>query len=144
MVVSDTDLFRKVKNTLFRNILISLLIFAVVVYFCTTSYRNHRKAEHDVIEGMSTLIESRDGTGYPEGLRGEEIPLCARIMAVADVFDALVSKRVYKDRFPSQTAFAILEEESGQHFDPEIVDIFLSMRNEVEEYLEGIKETIIT
>ena len=68
--------------------------------------------------------EKWDGTGYPEGLKKEEIPLSARIMAVADVFDALVSKRVYKDAMAVEQAVAILEKDAGTHFDPEIVDIF--------------------
>lgn len=284
MVVNHVDLFRKVQNNLIRNILISLVIFVVVGYFCTTSYRNRIKAIHyaeelkksqftleervveqtqeikeqterlvqmqeDVIEGMATLIESRDGdtgehvrstkkyvsmivsymhqhhiheeevddvfveqignaaalhdigkiqisdtilnkpgkftpeefeimkthsksggeivgrilgdsaderlvqisrdvvtyhhekwdgTGYPEGLRGEQIPLSARIMAVADVFDALVSKRVYKDSMSSEQAFEILREDSGKHFDPLIVDIFFEIREDVENYLQEI------
>lgn len=79
--------------------------------------------------------ERWDGTGYPEGLRGEEIPLCARIMAVADVFDALVSKRVYKDEVPANQAFRVLQKEAGSHFDPEIVTVFLAIRQEVEAYL---------
>lgn len=284
MVVNHVDLFRKVQNNLIRNILISLVIFVVVGYFCTTSYRNRIKAIHyaeelkksqltleervveqtqeikeqterlvqmqeDVIEGMATLIESRDGdtgehvrstkkyvsmivsymhqhhiheeevddvfveqignaaalhdigkiqisdtilnkpgkftpeefeimkthsksggeivgrilgdsaderlvqisrdvvtyhhekwdgTGYPEGLRGEQIPLSARIMAVADVFGALVSKRVYKDSMSSDQAFEILREDSGKHFDPLIVDIFFEIREDVENYLQEI------
>jgi response regulator RpfG family c-di-GMP phosphodiesterase len=282
MIINNNKLFEKLQFILIRNILISLLIFIVVGYFCTESYMNRTKATHyaqelrsyqltleervleqtaeikeqtekmlqmqeNVIEGMATLIESRDtytgqhvrstkryvsmivnymyehqihleevdeeyvgkmanaaalhdvgkimisdtilnkpgrftpeefeimkthsqlgadivenilgenadehlvqiskdvahyhhekwdGTGYPEGLRGTEIPLCARIMAVADVFDALISKRVYKDKIPSQEAFAILKKEAGSHFDPEIVDVFLALRTEIEAYLE--------
>ena len=79
--------------------------------------------------------EKWDGTGYPEGLKGEEIPLSARIMAVADVFDALVSKRVYKDSMPPEQAFEILREDAGKHFDPKIVEIFWELRVEIEEYL---------
>lgn len=284
MVVNNVDLFQKVQNNLIRNILISLVIFGVVGYFCTTSYRNRIKAIHyaeelknsqltleervveqtqeikeqterlvqmqeDVIEGMATLIESRDGdtgehvrstkkyvsmivsymhqhhiheeevddvfveqignaaalhdigkiqisdtilnkpgkftpeefeimkthsksggeivgkilgdsaddrlvqisrdvvtyhhekwdgTGYPEGLQGEQIPLSARIMAVADVFDALVSKRVYKDSMSPDQAFEILREDAGKHFDPVIVDIFFEIREDVEKYLQEI------
>lgn len=72
-----------------------------------------------------THHERMDGTGYPYGLRGEEIPLCGRIAALADVYDALTSKRVYKDEFEHSTARKILIEDSGTHFDPEIVDAFL-------------------
>ncbi len=281
MVIDTNQLFQQVQNNLYRNIFISLLIFALVVYFCTASYLNRIKALHyagqlkeyqrtleervgeqtakikeqtqhilqmqeHVIECMATLIESRDsstgqhvmstkkyvsmivwymynhqmhpeevnkeyidritnaaalhdvgkimisdtilnkpgkftpeefeimkthsrlgseivqeilgenadqslvrissdvaryhhekwdGTGYPEGLKGQEIPLCARIMAVADVFDALVSKRVYKDGIPLQKAFSILQEESGSHFDPQIIEVFMAIRQDVEAYL---------
>ena len=69
--------------------------------------------------------ERWDGTGYPLGLRGEAIPLSARIMAIADVFDALISKRCYKDAISVDDAFAVIESESGTHFDPRLVDVFL-------------------
>jgi response regulator RpfG family c-di-GMP phosphodiesterase len=282
MVINTEDLFRSVKMNLVRNICLSLVIFAVVAYFCTANYKNRMRAQHyaqelakyhrtledrvqkqtkkiktqteqmlqiqeHVIDGMATLIESRDGntgehvlstkkyvsmivrymyehqmhpdvinkkyvenmisasvlhdvgkirisdtilnkpgkftkeeyeemkkhsqlgaetvrdimgdnadeelvqmscdvaryhhekwdgTGYPEGLSETQIPLCARIMAVADVFDALVSKRVYKAPMSTEEAFNILQVESGSHFDPEIVEVFLSLREEVEEYLD--------
>ncbi len=73
--------------------------------------------------------EKWDGSGYPTGIKETEIPLSARIMAVADVFDALVSKRSYKDGFPPGKAFAIIEEGKGTHFDPEIADVFLNARD---------------
>lgn len=79
--------------------------------------------------------EKWDGSGYPGGLRGEEIPLAARIMAVADVFDALVSKRVYKEAMAEEESFAILREDAGKHFDPVIVDVFFSIRDEVHQYI---------
>ncbi len=286
LIVNYADLFQKIQNNLFRNIIVSLFIFVGVVYFCTSSYRNRQRAVHyaekledyqmsledrvreqtqeimeqseqmmqlqeNVIEGMATLIESRDGntgqhvrstkryvamivqymynhhlhseeidlnyiaqicnaaplhdvgkimisdtilnkpgrfepeefavmqthseiggrivkdilgkgtdedlvemssdvahyhhekwdgTGYPKGLQGEEIPLCARIMAVADVFDALVSKRVYKSKMGINEAYEILKQDAGTHFDPELVDIFIAIRPQVEEYLKSIKE----
>ena len=64
-----------------------------------------------------------DGTGYPEGLKGREIPLAARIMAVADVYDALVSDRVYKKAMPREQALETIYGESGTHFDPDIIRI---------------------
>lgn len=73
--------------------------------------------------------EKWDGSGYPYGLAGEEIPLSARIMAVADVFDALVSKRSYKEGFPVEKAFAIIEEGVGTHFDPQVARAFLHARD---------------
>ena len=73
--------------------------------------------------------EKWDGTGYPAGLKGEEIPLSARIMAVADVFDALVSKRTYKEPMSPESAFEILEEETGTHFDPDIMSVVFDIRD---------------
>ena len=281
MVINTADLFERVQVNLWRNIMLSLLIFAVVGYFCTSSYLNRNKAikyaeelkeyqatleerveeqrrrienhvreqirmQENVIEGMATIIESRDcstgqhvcntkqyvtmiaehmlekgvypevvdkqyaerianaaplhdvgkifisdiilnkpgrftpeeyeimktharlggeivekimgdnadpelvqmakdvachhhekwdGTGYPDGIGGKDIPLAARIMAVADVFDALVSKRIYKEAMAENTAFEILQEDAGSHFDPVIVESFLEIRREVHRYL---------
>jgi HD-GYP domain-containing protein (c-di-GMP phosphodiesterase class II) len=70
------------------------------------------------------------GGGYPTGISGEDIPLSARIMAVADVFDALVSKRSYKDGFPLEKAYAIIEEGAGTHFDPLIAYAVLDARDD--------------
>lgn len=282
LIVNYADLYQKIQNNLIRNIILSLLIFLVVVYFCTTSYRNRLRAIHyadrlkesqtnledrveeqtkeireqsdqmmqmqeSVIDGMATLIESRDGntgqhvrntkryvammvqymyehqmhtdeinpdymtqicsaaplhdvgkimisdmilnkpgrftpeefavmqthseiggnivrdvlgngtdpdlirmssdvahyhhekwdgTGYPNGLKGEEIPLSARIMAVADVFDALVSKRVYKDAMGVEEAYSILVKDAGTHFDPELVQVFVAIKEQVLAYLK--------
>lgn len=71
------------------------------------------------------------GGGYPHGIAGEEIPLSARVMAVADVFDALVSKRSYKDGMPVDKAISIIRESSGTHFDPQVVQAFLDAEDEV-------------
>jgi len=70
--------------------------------------------------------ERFDGTGYPNGLKGEEIPLSARIVALADVYDALVSKRIYKETYQHNVAKSIIQMERGGHFDPMVVDAFLS------------------
>lgn len=282
LIVNYADLFDKIQNNLIRNIIVSLLVFLIVVYFCTASYRNRQRALHyaeqlqeyqltledrvreqtreireqseqmvhmqeKVIEGMATLIESRDGntgqhvrntkryvemivkymydhhmhtdvidqefitricnaapmhdvgkimisdtilnkpgkftpeefeimqmhseiggdiikdvlgdgtdkdliqmssdvahyhhekwngTGYPDGLQGEDIPLCARIMAVADVFDALVSKRVYKDAMGFEEAYRILVADAGTHFDPELIQVFVAIQDQVRAYLQ--------
>ncbi len=77
--------------------------------------------------------EKWDGSGYPEGLKGEEIPLSARIMAVADVFDALISDRVYKKAFTFEKAVDIIQEDSGTHFDPDVVKAFIDAIDEVRE-----------
>ena len=75
--------------------------------------------------------EKWNGEGYPCGLKGEEIPLSARIMAVADVFDALVAERVYKPGMPFDKAMGIIKESSGQHFDPVIVDAFVHAEDKI-------------
>lgn len=78
--------------------------------------------------------EKVNGKGYPEGLKEQEIPVEARIMALADVFDALVSKRCYKEAFSYDEAFAIIAEEAGSHFDSELTKVFLTCRPELESY----------
>jgi putative two-component system response regulator len=76
--------------------------------------------------------EKWDGTGYPDGLGGDDIPISARLMAVADVYDALVSRRVYKDGMPHERAVEILLEGRGTHFDPDVVDAFVAMGDEIQ------------
>lgn len=76
--------------------------------------------------------EKWDGTGYPEGKKGEEIPLCARIMAVADVLDALISVRPYKKAFPLDEAYAIIDKEAGHQFDARVVQAFDLARPDIE------------
>ena len=73
--------------------------------------------------------EKWNGKGYPKGLKGEEIPLSARIMAVADVYDALVSKRVYKDPSAPEDAIDLIISERGEHFDPDIIDVIKANRD---------------
>ena len=75
--------------------------------------------------------EKWNGKGYPNGKAGEGIPLCARIMAVADVFDALVSERCYKKPMSYDDAFALIERESGEHFDPDVVELFMGLKDEI-------------
>ena len=72
-----------------------------------------------------THHERWDGTGYPNGLAGENIPLCGRICAVADVYDALTSHRIYKPKYSHAKAVKIIREGSGSHFDPAMVGAFL-------------------
>jgi putative two-component system response regulator len=79
-----------------------------------------------------THHEKWDGSGYPRGLKGEAIPLSGRIVALADVFDALTSKRCYKPAFPLEQSLDIIKEGNGRHFDPKIVQAFL---NNIEKFL---------
>lgn len=96
------------------------------------------------LEGAGEVVaghhEKWDGSGYPRGLAGEEIPLAARIFAVADVFDALCSRRPYKAPLPFAEAMAILESETGRHFDPEVMAVFLAIAEDVRNCLAGCDE----
>lgn len=80
--------------------------------------------------------EKWNGSGYPQQLANFDIPVCARIMAIADVFDALVSIRCYKDSLSCEEAFKIIQTSSGTHFDPVLVDCFIKLRPKIEEYLK--------
>jgi putative two-component system response regulator len=80
-----------------------------------------------------THHEKWDGSGYPNGLRGEEIPLQGRLMAIADVYDSLISERPYKKAVPHEDAVKIIEAGRGTHFDPNLVDLFMKRENEFKE-----------
>ncbi|MCR5691652.1 MAG: HD domain-containing protein [Eubacterium sp.] len=84
--------------------------------------------------------ERWDGSGYPEGLAGEDIPLEARIMAIADVYDALVSKRVYKDAYDFEKANSIITEGMGSQFDPKLQEAYEAARPKLEEYYQKVQE----
>ncbi len=86
-----------------------------------------------------THHEKWDGSGYPQSLAGDEIPISGRLMALADVYDALTSKRVYKEAFFHEKATEIIRAERGNHFDPEIVDAFL----DIEDVFRNIAQNII-
>ncbi|MEE3466801.1 MAG: HD domain-containing phosphohydrolase [Eubacterium sp.] len=112
----------------------------------TTAGREIIERAIDTVHGENYLKEARnmaayhherwDGKGYPEGLHGEVIPLSARVMAVADVFDALTSKRVYKPAFPPEEALRIIQEGSGTQFDPKCVEAFFDSLTEVKVILK--------
>lgn len=74
--------------------------------------------------------EKWDGSGYPQGLKGDAIPVSARLMAIADVYDALISRRVYKEGIPHEKAVQLITEGRGSHFDPDITDAFLQLQDE--------------
>ncbi|HUJ88387.1 MAG TPA: two-component system response regulator [Burkholderiales bacterium] len=107
----------------------------------TTLGRDAILAAEKLIDAPSTFLhfareiahyhqEKWDGSGYPVGLAGEAIPVSARLMAVADVYDALISRRVYKPPFPHEQAVAVIREGRGGHFDPDMVDAFLEIQDE--------------
>jgi putative two-component system response regulator len=85
--------------------------------------------------------ERWDGSGYPAGLAGEAIPLTGRICAVCDVFDALRSRRPYKEPWPLQDALDELARERGRHFDPTVLDAFLGMVDDLDPVLLAAHET---
>jgi putative two-component system response regulator len=85
--------------------------------------------------------EKFDGSGYPQGLVGEQIHLAARIVAIADVFDALTSVRPYKQAWSSEKAFELLREQRGKHFDPRLVDLFVAQQPAIESIRQRWQET---
>lgn len=93
------------------------------------------QAFHILAENVAHYHHERwDGSGYPKGLKGEEIPLEARIMAVADVYDALVSKRVYKEAMSFEKADSIMMESFGKHFDKQLEKYYVAARSKLEDY----------
>ncbi|MBF0094169.1 MAG: two-component system response regulator [Alphaproteobacteria bacterium] len=82
--------------------------------------------------------EKWDGSGYPRGLRGEDIPLSGRIVAIADVFDALISKRPYKDPWQVDTALDMIARQAGAHFDPDLVPLFVAMKPELTALMDQV------
>jgi putative two-component system response regulator len=105
--------------------------------------QEHARIAHEMLAGSGvdlldlaaeialTHHERYDGSGYPAGLAGEEIPLGGRIAAIADVFDALTSDRVYRGAMPVEVALDIMTRESGSHFDPALLDAFIAARGEI-------------
>lgn len=108
------------------------------------------KTVENQIEGQTFLTlgkeiayfhhEKWDGTGYPKGLKGTDIPLSARIVALADVYDALTSKRVYKEAFSHEKARGIIVQGRGSHFDPDVVDAFITHEDEFRKIREELFE----
>src|SRR6202171_485029 len=107
--------------------------------------KNHPRIGYDILKGspskylsMGAIIalghhEKYDGSGYPNGLHGEDIPIVARVVAVADVFDALVSERPYKHAWSVEEGLAYLEAQKGKHFDPRCIEAFVSAIDKVRE-----------
>ena len=86
--------------------------------------------------------EKWNGTGYPDNLSGKDIPMAGRIMAISDVYDALVSERVYKPAFTHEEAVKFIADKRGKHFDPEIIDAFLSISDQFHEIALMLSNTV--
>ncbi len=111
-------------------------------------------SQNDLMQLAEVIAHSHhekwDGSGYPRGLAGEDIPIVGRISAIADVFDALTSKRPYKEPFSIEKSFSIIREGHGNHFDPLVVDAFFDISDEIleikarfsDEHIEGIEDFV--
>jgi response regulator RpfG family c-di-GMP phosphodiesterase len=113
-----------------------------VMKWHTTIGHGQLKNRSDVIMEAAAIIahehhEKWDGTGYPRGLRGEEIHLYGRITSVADVFDALSSKRSYKNAWDADSILQYMNSQRGKHFDPEVLDAFMDILPEIRSLRQG-------
>ncbi len=105
--------------------------------------RRHPQIAYDILSNIAFLKtsvdipychhEKWDGSGYPQGLKGTEIPLSARLFAVIDVWDALIHSRIYKSAWPEEKVLAYIREQSGVHFDPSVVDLFLENYRQIKD-----------
>ena len=118
----------------------------------TTLGRNAIQAAERLLDSPTTFLhlareiawthhEKWDGKGYPQGLSGNAIPVPGRLMAVVDVYDALLSKRVYKPAIPHEAALSMIREGSGTHFDPDVVDGFLEIAGTLPEISRRFGDT---
>jgi putative two-component system response regulator len=105
----------------------------------------YQQMDEDTLIALSVQValyhhEKWDGTGYPFKFKGDNIPLSARIVAVADVYDALTSKRVYKDAMTHEQACAIINKDSGSHFDPAVVQAFNAVANSFRRIKDALQQ----
>ncbi len=118
--------------------------YTVIQTHANIGYKMLKKSKGELLRLAGIIArehhEKYDGTGYPKKLKGEEIHIFARIVALADVFDAISSKRCYKEAWEIEEAFKVVEEERGKHFDPKVVDAFLSSKDEIRNIYEIYKE----
>mgnify|MGYP003305284193 FL=1 len=106
----------------------------------TFGHLENEQYTHMAYEVARHHHEKWNGKGYPDGLKGEETPLCARIMAIADVFDAVSEKRCYRDAMPLEKCFEIIAEGSGQAFEPILAETFLDIYDKVKKEHDKINE----
>ncbi len=139
--ISDNVLLKPGKLTAeeFEIIKTHTTIGSQTLEYVSVSYPNNAFINLG-IEIARSHHEKWDGSGYPDGLKGEDIPLSARIMAVSDVYDALRSKRPYKEAFPHKKSVEIISKDSGSYFDPEIVKAFLEIEGEFKKIHESLED----
>ena len=110
-------------------------------------YNMLKHSNKSLLKAAATIAyehhEKYDGSGYPRGLKGEDIHIYGRILALADVFDALGSDRVYKKAWDDERIFALLREESGRHFDPKLIDIFFAYRDDFLKIREMFSDRVV-
>ena len=103
----------------------------------TYGFNMLRGSKRKIMQAAATVAhehhEKFDGTGYPRGLKAQEIHIFGRITAIADVFDALSAQRVYKKSWPDEKIWELLEEEKGKHFDPKLIELFF---DNIDDFLE--------
>lgn len=128
--------------------------WTVMKTHCEAGWKAITSAAREFMDSENSLLgfaaeiayghhERWDGTGYPQGQSGDDIPLSARLMAVADVYDALTTKRPYKDAFTHQQAIAMMEAERELHFDPNIIDAMLSIQNDFIDIAQRYKDAAL-
>lgn len=135
--IRDIKAFKVQKTDKLFNVFIALGIFSVTMDAITAYTVNNPVGENQYEEIAYEVAvyhyEKWNGKGYPEGLSETQIPLCARIMAIADVFDAVSAKRCYRDAMPLEKCFDIIKSGKGQDFDPFITEVFLDMEDKITE-----------
>ena len=118
--------------------------FEIMKKHSTLGYEMLKKSKRELLNNASIVAythhEKWDGSGYPRGLKGEEIHIYGRITALADVFDALGSDRVYKKAWDDEKIFALFKEESGKHFDPKVVEVFFDNLDEILKIRDSLKD----
>ncbi len=117
--------------------------FAIIKRHPVVGYEvlSHIEQLHEALPGIRHHHERMDGSGYPDGLKGEEVPLAARIIAVADVYDALTSTRSYRPAMPVSKALEIMRAGEGRHFDSQVLHLFLEKHDEIVQMLGSIGST---
>jgi len=125
------------EGTLLKQDRLTRFEFEMVKRHCTFGHLMLTGTKSDLLMLADTIAwthhERYDGTGYPRGLSGDTIPLEGRIVAIADVFDALTTGRSYKPAYPAEKAIDLMKQVRGQHFDPSLLDLFFKCRQEADE-----------